>query len=305
MKKIAFLIALSTSVSQVFACSVCGCSASNQYLGILPQSKSSFIGTQYQYRVFNSNHVNTTGDNSSNISKDHYSTVQLWGRYNISKKVQAFAFIPYIYNEQVENSAYTKSNGVGDVTVLINYRILATKDISTNYLHNLLIGGGIKLPTGKYDGDAVKKYDEMPNMQPGTGSFDFIGNANYTVQHNKNGVNVDVSYTATTANVDDYKFGNRLSAGCMVFRTMKSGDNNIIPQFGFRYDINSIDYNNYYWSIKNTASGGHILYTALGVQYFHKRIGCQFKFSLPIAQHYADGKVQNKYNSEAGLYVLL
>lgn len=305
MKRIALLIALSGIINSIQACSVCGCSASNQYLGILPQSKNSFVGLQYQYREFDSKHAPSVNEGAENTSRDFYHTTQLWGRFNIAKKrIQIFAFVPFVFNERTENSVYSKNSGLGDITILSNYRLLSTKNTTAKFKHNMLIGGGVKLPTGKYDSDAIKHGEGLPNMQPGTASFDFIANSNYTIQTKKNGVNTELSYTLTTVNKNEYKFGNRISTGITLFRIMRLNNNNFIPQLGIRYDINSLDYSNYYWSVKNKYSGGQVLYSTAGLQYFYRNIGGQVRLSLPISQNYSDGMVYNKYKAEAGMYFL-
>lgn len=303
MKRLFLFFILVSGINYANACSVCGCSASNQYLGILPNSKSSFAGVQYQYREFQSTHETIEGA-SPEISKDYYHTVQLWGRYNLFRNLQLFAFVPYVYNERVENSVYSRNAGLGDVTVLANYRILGANCTGKKWQHNLLAGGGIKLPTGKYDRNDIKHNEGLPNIQPGTASFDFILNTNYTLQRNNTGINADVSYVITTPNKDQYKFGNRLSAGLLAFHNFAAGQLKLIPQAGGRYERNELDYSNYYYSVKNTYSGGNQLFASAGLQAFRNNIGAQAMLHIPLSQNYSDGMVKSKYKTELGIYFL-
>ncbi|HRO41588.1 MAG TPA: hypothetical protein PL009_02045 [Flavipsychrobacter sp.] len=305
MKRISFcfLFLFSTFVSS--ACTVCGCSASNQYLGILPQFHKHFVGLQYQFRSFQSEHPGHELNQSSSFSNEYYSTVQAWGRFNAGKRIQLFAFVPYISNIKKENGASTAINGLGDVTLLGNYRILGVNENPINtWQHNLQAGGGIKIPTGAYDKSSVQKAEGLPNMQPGTNSWDFIVNANYTLRRKKAGVNLDASYTLLTPNSLQYKYGNRLSAGLMGFYWYQKSNTTILPQIGLRYDRANADYDNYKYNIKSDMSGGEQLYVSTGVQAYYKRVGLQLMYHHPVMQHYASGLVTSKVKTEAGVYFL-
>lgn len=284
------------------ACSVCGCSASNQYLGILPQHTNHFIGLQYQYRAFESTHADE--NEPSQPSKEYYQTVQLWGRYSVSKRLQLFAFVPYIYNKQHEPAANSSINGLGDISLLANVRLLGLYDDCGKWNHKLQVGGGIKLPTGSYNATSVATEEGLPNMQPGTKSWDFIVNANYTVSHDNIGANIDASYTLTTANPSNYKYGNRLSAGLLCYYQYKLFSLRLVPQAGLRTDFAGSDYDNYSYRWKNDMSGGYQLYASVGIQAYYKKIGVQAMYYVPAAQHYASGLVTAKSKTEVGIYFL-
>lgn len=303
MKKLFLFLAILSGTNYTNACNVCGSSAGNQYLGILPNSKSSFAGVQYQYREFQSTHE-TIESAGPETSRDYYHTAQVWGRFNLFRNLQLFAFVPYVYNERVENSIYSRNTGLGDVTLLVNYRILGANSTGKEWQHSLLAGGGVKLPTGKYDRNDIRYNEGLPNIQPGTASFDFILNTNYTLQRNNTGINADISYVITTPNKDQYKFGNRLSAGLLAFHNFAIKQLKLIPQAGSRYEINELDYSNYYYSVKNMYSGGNQLFASAGLQAFCSNIGAQAMLHIPLSQNYSDGMVKSKYKTELGIYFL-
>ena len=286
------------------ACTVCGCTATNQYLGILPQSTDNFVGIQYQYRYFNSTHDELDAAGKKIASTEYYNTVQLWGKYNIGSRVQLFAFVPYVFNEVHEESITTRTKGMGDASVLANVRLLGNECNGKKWQHALQAGAGVKLPTGAYDNNILNSGDLLPNMLPGTNSWDFIANANYTLKHGKGGVNVDASYTATTANKLGYKYGNRLSTGILGFYSWQKGQVSLLPQAGLRMDVAGTDYENYSTKLMNDMSGGEQLYFSVGVQAYYRRFGLQLMGHKPVVQHYAGGMVSNKIKTEAGLYFL-
>lgn len=303
MKRIVGLMLIIISISlNVRACDVCGCSASNQYLGILPQYKLNFIGIQYQYSSFSSNVPSDFIEGTFNHSKEYYNTLQLWGRYNIARGWQVYAFVPYHYNLHYEDSAAT-SSGIGDVSFLVNKIVLNT-DKPGKWSSTWLAGGGVKLPTGKYTGITTLDKLGLPNIQAGTGSWDFVINTNYTLRHNKVGFNVDAAYTITTANKYEYKYGNRLNTGLMAFYSVKLKKVNLLPQLGVRYDYSLHDYDNYQNKWLNEQSGGSLCYATAGVQAYIGRLGMRLTYGLPVVQNYGAGYVTAKQQIDAGIFFL-
>jgi hypothetical protein len=92
------------------------------------------------------------------------------------------SFIPYNINKQSSDDGIKKSNGLIDISFIVNYDLLNTRkgDSHNNRIsQQLWVGGGIKLPTGRF---SVDTNDIIPtaNNQAGTGSIDHILNAMYT-----------------------------------------------------------------------------------------------------------------------------
>lgn len=297
---------LTTGVSlivtfSVLACGVCGGGASNQYFGLLPQSKGGFAGLQYQLRDFTGQH--TTGSMSVNTLREYYNALQLWGRYSLGDRIQLFAFLPYIVNSRFEIDNNQRVNGIGDATILANYCL--TKRLTDSKLkHTVLVGGGVKLPTGKYDNAAISKEDGLPNMQAGTKSLDVLFNTNYTIEYEKNGINLDASYAVTTPNTYQYKFGNRLQFGLQGYRYLTLKALNIVPLIGGRFENTACDYENYATEIRNTMTGGTFVYLSAGFQCYYKNVGFQFNFHKPVYQKYADRMVLNNYKLDSGIYII-
>lgn len=294
------MVAIAAMNMQSIACNMCGCSSSNQYLGLLPQNNNNLIGMQYIYRSFSTNHPEEGGITMPGLSSERYHTFQLMGKVNVSKKLQLLAFVPVVYNIQgQDNMANTSINGLGDISVLANYKIIERNGCS--WQQKLLAGGGIKLPTGKYDPNSVTTEEGLPNMQPGTHSWDFIANANYSVKYHATGLNIDVSYMATTVNKESYKFGNRLSSGASLFYEWKKKNVSILPLAGMRYDFAAKDYENYRERISDEDGGGWQLYASQGLQAYYKNI-CMYTMCYePISQHYASDLVNTKFRLETGV----
>jgi len=286
------------------ACELCGCSASSQYLGILPEFYKQFIGVQYQYTSFTAKQPSLMDANDYETAYEFNNTMQIWGRYYVGKRVQLFGFLPYHINKGSDAGTAVNVSGIGDASVLANVVIFKHDTSETSWNQTLLGGGGIKAPTGKYTGVTTLDEQGLPNVQAGTGSWDFIVNANYTIRHQKMGVNVDASYTMTTANTADYKYGNRLNTGLLGFYWWQHHDVSLLPQIGARYEYTLHDYDNYSHKWLNDNSGGNIVFATAGVQAYLKRYGAKVMYSVPVSQHYAAGDVTVQARLETSLFFL-
>ena len=283
-------------------CDATGCSAGNQYLGILPGQEYNFIGFQYNGSYFSGSYPSLYENQPYQHSTDAYRTFQLWGRYNIGRHYQVFAFIPYQYNSHNEDSTHFTSSGLGDASLLVNRIFIKTENRKLNHL--LQAGAGIKLPTGAHTGLSQLDKEGLPNMQPGTGSADVVTNANYTMRYKKLGVNMDGAYTFTMPNRENYKYGNRLSMGINGFYPISTVQFSLLPQAGLRYEYTLHDYDNYSRKWLNESSGGYICYASAGIQAYIKKTGFSFTCQLPVSQYYGSGYVTAKVKVETGIFLL-
>ncbi|MCW3123678.1 MAG: hypothetical protein JWQ38_3170 [Flavipsychrobacter sp.] len=299
-----FIIAGSGYYAQ--ACDLCGCSASSQYMGILPQFHKHFIGIQYQYTGFTADQPSLMDPAGHERAYSFNNTMQVWGRYHVSDRLQLFGFIPYHTNNGDDAGSAFKVKGIGDVSALLNAVIIKDRNDTdfTTWHQALLAGGGIKASTGKYTGITTLDEEGLPNVQAGTGSWDFIVNANYTVRHDGVGLNADAAYTITTAGKAGYKYGNRLNSGLMAFYWLRKNNFSLLPQAGIRYEYSLHDYDNYSRKWLNEGSGGTILFGTVGLQAYYKRYGAKVMYSIPVAQHYADNDVTVKPRLETSLFFL-
>jgi hypothetical protein len=286
-----------------YACDVCGCSAGSQGLGMLPQFYKHFIGLQYQNRSYDAMHPGLTETSAREASADNYTTVQAWGRFQPTEHLQLFAFIPYQHNVQKpEGKPTTIQSGLGDITVIANAIVIKKSDSAGN-AQLLLVGGGIKLPTGRHNG-TLPNNTGLPEAQPGTGSWDFVLNTNYTIKYRSVGINAEATYTLTTANKEDYKYGNRLSGALRAFYAKQLGDVTVMPQLGGRYEFALHDYDDYGRKWLNEQTGGQVVYATAGLQAFYKKIGMQIGYNYPLSQQYAQGNVTVNPQFDAGIFLL-
>jgi hypothetical protein len=180
MKKYIFLGFFLLSFGSVYSCDACGIGGTGGYIGILPQFTKHFVGIRYQFRYFSS--VSASDPASGIRNREFYHTWNVWGRISPHKRVQIFINAPIHYYLQLDQGVKRELVGPGDVWTLVQYQVIRTNDTSSKKMRqSLQVGGGIKLPTGRYNiYDPQGYYDR--NMQPGTGSWDFLLSSQYTVR---------------------------------------------------------------------------------------------------------------------------
>lgn len=303
--KITVALLLFCSVQKARACDVCGAASGNQNMGLLPQMHQHFVGTQYQYNGFNSQLVPLSENQTVKHVEGHYHTVQVWGRYCIGNRIELFGFLPYRYNISNYNNIGTLNKGLGDASFMFQYIFINNADsTSSKWKHRLQAGMGLKIPTGGYSGVSVMDNEGIPNMQPGSGSWDIPVNINYTLTRAQTGLNTDISFVATTPNKYVYKYGNRLNVQVLGFYKLQAKKLTVLPQAGIRYEYALHDYDNYTRKWLNEQTGGNIVSVVAGIQLYRGQAGLQLQYSKPVAQHFGGGNITAVQKIDAGLILL-
>ncbi|MCE6987968.1 transporter [Dyadobacter sp. CY323] len=285
--KYIFLSFFMAAFLDVNACDICGCANSGAYFGLLPQSHKSLIGVRYQRLNFV-----THADSKVLRTQEHFNVGEVYGRFFPVKRVQVMAFVPYRVDRQVTSADTKKQNGLGDVTILANYNLLNTlmdKEESGAFTHTLMVGGGLKIPTGKF------KFDENntlqvanANFQLGTGSTDFIVNAFYTINKDQWGLATNVSRKFNTTNSQDYRFGNQLFGTVDLYRSFRIGTISVTPSVGVYGESSE-------HGVKNgdvlEETGGKLLNATAGLTFFSNKWTLGINGQKPLAQKSSSGHV--------------
>ena len=293
MKKIFILTLTLFFSSQLIACPICGCGVGNFYLGLLPNFKNHFIGVRYQYMLYHTQ----LKDDPSQFGYDYYKTVEVWSGWSIGKKIQLLAFVPYQINKQNTDDGNIKKDGLGDITLLANYKILQKTKMNTvkrsSTSQELWIGGGVKLPTGKYHIDLNDPDANLGdvNSQMGTGSVDFLVNTSYNIHLNKFGINTSLNYKINTTNNDHYDFGNRFTANSFGYYNIGMRSISLAPNIGVLYEHANA---NHLSNAKVDLTGGDIALAVTGIELTYKKINMGANVQLPFAQNFAAGQTTAK-----------
>ena len=269
------------------ACEFCGCGVGNFYLGILPQFHKQFVGVRYQALNYNS-HV---GLHPSLATSEHFQTAEAWARFYPTSRLQLLTLVPYHFNKQTTTSGQVHLEGVGDIPILINYNLYNTIKIDPliPFKHSIWLGGGIKLPTGKFDFIESSSAGANQNFQLGTGSIDFIVSGIYTLRYDKWGINADVTYKINTYNSNAYKFGNKLNGSISVIFVQQVKKVGIMPNVGVYTEQSA---RNTSGDAAITDSGGSANFFSMGIETYWKKISVGFNYRKPWNQNLSNGKIE-------------
>jgi hypothetical protein len=276
-----FLLISFTSLNKLSACEICGCSTGNFYLGLLPKFNNKFIGVRYR----SMNYRTLLKQDPTQFSNDYYSTIEIWSGWNLGKKWQVMAFVPFQMNRQITDDGNNTNSGLGDITLLTNYNIWNRR--ASIVSHQLWIGGGVKLPTGQYkvSFDPTALNLGQPNGQIGTGSVDYLLSINHNASYMNWGLSTSVNYKVNTANTDQFKFGNRATANMLVYYRVTHNSFNVAPTIGGFFEQSN---SNSYQSSDILLTGGHALFATTGLEMSYSRIAFGISLQAPLAQNYSD-----------------
>ncbi len=299
MRSLLIVVMLLAFVPAASACDVCGCSIGGNYFGILPQFHKHFVGLRWSEQSFRSTHSLSSAQKDIYDSEEHFQTLDLIGRFYPTRRVQVLVLAPYHNLRRNDAGVQIHSQGLGDISLMGNYILINSGDSLRQRLrHTLTIGGGIKLPTGGF----VSKNEEGEtldeNLQPGTGSTDFMLSATYTLRRDAWGLSSDIVGRINTANKNGYHFGNRISTSAKVFYVKNFPKVTLLPNVGLFADIADVSYNgNRYMQ----ETGGTGVLTTIGLDAYFGKISIGYTFQLPVFQDMASGLVQSRYRSMATL----
>lgn len=280
------------------ACDICGCGVGNSYIGILPDFYKKIFGVRYRYNSLLT-HIGAGGATTYLTTAEMYRTVELWGGYNIGSKFRIMVAVPYSFNERLNQGITRSKNGLGDVSAAGYFQAISNrKVIFSNKLlvQSLWIGGGVKLPTGKYNPSDKSAANENTNLfQLGTASTDFTINAMYDIRLQDAGLNIASAYKINTANKYDYKYGDKLTInGEAYYKFRIKNKVTIAPNTGIQYEKSQKDTDRKFGV---DISGGYLLSGTAGVETSFKKISIGGNYQIPLSQNLGSGfvKANNRF----------
>jgi hypothetical protein len=285
MKKIAAVVFGLVMSMCAGACEICGCGVGNYYIGILPQFNHRFFGFRYHINRFHTR----LHDDQTQFSNDLYQTAEFWGGINIGSRWQIIGILPYNFNHQVSDEGTNNIRGIGDIAAMVNYKLFSTR--SKIFSQQLWIGGGVKLPTGKFSIDnADPDVAAVANNQLGSGSTDFILNAMYDLRSGSNGLATSASYKINGTNKEKYRFGNKASLNAIGYHTIGASEKvSISPNLGLLYEHTEASE---LQSSKIDLTGGSVLDAMLGTEVSMGKFAVGFNVQLPLAQKFANNQTK-------------
>ncbi|UGU16932.1 transporter [Sinomicrobium kalidii] len=277
------------STNAAFMCDVCGCSGNGGSMGYGTGLDKNFAGLRYISQRYRSRDGIF---NNSPWVDENFNTLQAWGRIPVGKRVVIHAMIPYHFHHRTfADKSEQDLNGMGDMTLLGFYRLIKPSDSTgsaTEFRHTLHVGGGIKLPTGKFD-KANNEGSVNPSFQAGTGSWDYIIAADYGIILQNWGAGAMINYTFKTENSDHYHFGDQLNYGIHAYRPFALSDSfALTPLVGVAGEVFG-ENEQYGQPVADTR--GDVFFGKWGLETAYKKWSLGITGMIPITQNLNNGKV--------------
>ena len=305
MKKTVLLVLCFVIPNIILAC---GCDMLIAYQGIMPTDYNGNIGFNMRQSYFKG--AALTHNHSDGTAHSHGKMNQLLNNYElnyrffISRKLMLSGNIP-ISDYQLSSSkalSNVRNTGIGDPYLLFKYEVISpSKNEEVNTKHRLLLGSGVKIPLGKSYKDFADNQpvdENLLQLQLGTGSVDWIVNANYQLRNNKSGLQTDVSFKENFANAVGFIKGKQLNVQSNFFYQKRWTKSVIMPFIGALYENAAND------KINNTVlvnTGGSNWYSNLGAELFIKKITVFFNYQQLMSQKLNGFQMKNNLRFNLGI----
>ncbi|MFT4567323.1 MAG: hypothetical protein ACI9FN_002289 [Saprospiraceae bacterium] len=273
--------------SPLLTCNACSCSTSYWGSGLITDYRSNF----YRVSYFNSKYKSSPEHDI--LTSDRFSQVDLSFRYAIGKdnRIRVMAHVPYSINTRVEDGKTLSVKGLSDIRIIANYVAIDNIVISDKTKLNLEVGGGLSLPSGKYN--AKLRNENLPeNFNIGKGTLGYIFQLNAVLNLGKNGIVLNQSYQVNSDTKSGYHFGNTYNTQITAFREIEAKGFKLIPNLGLGIEGTSKD--RYANGNNVPETGGKGLFLSPSINFKNENWLAGFTYSVPLAQEYAQGIVKAK-----------
>jgi hypothetical protein len=172
MKFSVSLILAAACTQPVTACDLCAIYAATEAQG--GSGKGFFGGIAEQYTYFNTFQVD--GRDVPNVGNQYInsSVSQVFAGYNISDRIGLQFNLPMIYRSYGYMDQRGSESGIGDVSLLGNFRLFEQQ--TKKFTFNWTALGGVKFPTG----DSAQLNPNQEDFAPGIGGHDLtLGSGSY------------------------------------------------------------------------------------------------------------------------------
>lgn len=277
-----------------FDCDACGCSASGGSMGFSSMLNTNFVGIRY----FNQSYTSRDGifANSPWID-ENFNTVQAWARIPVTKRIQISALVPYHFHNRELTTGTESISGLGDISVMALYTVFETQKDSAVFTHKIELGGGLKMPTGKFN-EANNVGSVNKSFQLGTGSWDYLLVSEYVIKRKNLGLNTMLNYVIKTENEQKYQYGNQFNYSGTFFYLFDLPSVQLVPQLGFAGEVYATN-KQHGLDLPNTA--GDILFGKFGIEVGKDKFSVGVNGMLPINQNLSNGAMEANYRWSVNL----
>lgn len=163
---------------------------------------------------------------------------EIWGRFFVHPRIQLLVQMPFqaIRGLEGPDAGQWVNKGMGDLRLQASGILIQTPDTTPGpWRHLFMAGGGLKLPTGV--NNALRNGQVLPPaFQAGTGSWDGLLSAIYTVRHGRWGLNAGLQSVFRQPNMQRYKASDQVQASALIFAWFSRHDWQVLPQLGWVWE---------------------------------------------------------------------
>jgi hypothetical protein len=282
MKKIIAILLIISSVQNLSACDICGCSTGSMSGGLFPQVQNNMLGFRYQPSRFNHPTYPPNMNGLSQVKTDFYHDSEVFMRWFPKKWMQLWVTVPYRIHVREESLRTTTIQGIGDIQANAIFTLLR-RDSST-LRHLILAGGGVGLPTGKYmQRDAT--LSTLPvGFQVGTGSWSGSTSALYMIRYKKYGYLIQGDLRTYSENENLFKKGNVSVLQTGFFRQFPIGQKaQLFANIGYRMEYLEKDTE---FGNRKIDSGSNSNWATTSLDLFTNKFSCSLQYNMPVSSVY-------------------
>lgn len=302
-RRLMLVFVCATASTAATACDICGCGAGNFFLGSQPMVRRHFVGLTVRSIRFRSWYDRQDGRLHS---MEHFRTLEWQGRWLPHRRWQVQARLPIGFNRQLMDGQVKSLQGLGDAAVLAQYNLLdklgLLADKKRSVQQQWWVGGGMKLPTGRYDYSPDPAEVANPNFQLGSGSTDALLTTQYSMRINRVGLMADAVWRRNGSNSNGYRFGHRWQTNLSVYTVQKWKQTGLQAYAGMGVDWMQADDNN---GTKNEYTGGYVAAAQAGVDVFVGNCWIGGLVRIPVGQRQGGGVLDQQINASLQFNFLL
>jgi hypothetical protein len=289
------------------ACDMCGC-----FMGVLPSDRRSFVGFHYRFRSFSGNSVegnrlfpdgalktmhDLDGTTVANDGYEIYRAVELRARYYLHQRLELNLVAPYLMNKDVTPTTKLAVSGIGDMTLMAGWQLLDDYE-KGEFRHRLLLGAGIKLPSGNPN-NTLEGFRYPLLIQSGTGSTDGLLYGTYQLGFRKWRLSLTPVYKINGTNRFEERIDNSKTLFGNIYYKIEPNDNlAILPAALVYYENTKGLYAN------DVFVGGtrmNTLMTGIGTDVFWKNFGFNIGVHVPVYEQENNSGLESRLRFMAGL----
>ena len=273
----------------VIACEVCTIPRLGRHENIISSTDADkkwfahFLFEEQDWDAFGAeeaHELHHDGHHVHNKTNEYFYHMGLGG--NITEEFTVTAEIPWVVRESLgvhhENlGVEEKSDGIGDLNLIGAYRIFHEDTTAARLV------GGVKFPTGETDETNSLGERFEPELQPGSGSYDFLLGCVFEHQLEQFILKGNATYSFKNEGDQDYEFGD-------VFSTSLFADYILNPD-NERFTAKAGIDTNYQYSRKNKEagekeddSGGHTILTGPSITLAGTNVSVYANVLFPVLQ---------------------